>query len=45
MIKLLSEKIPYNRLAEENLAAQFEFAAVFLQGIEGASSCYTTSMS
>jgi hypothetical protein len=35
MIKVLSEKIPYDRLAQENLAAQFKFAAVFLRALRG----------
>jgi hypothetical protein len=35
MIKLLSEKIPYNQIAQENLAAQFEFTAVFLRALRG----------
>jgi hypothetical protein len=35
MIKLLSEKIPYNYLAQENLAAQFKYAAVFLRALRG----------
>jgi hypothetical protein len=35
MIKLLSEKIPYDYLVQEYLAAQFEFAAVFLRALRG----------
>jgi hypothetical protein len=34
----------YSFLAAEALAAQFDFAAVFPQGADGASNCYTNSM-